>query len=218
MTLDLFAGLPPKPERQDPAPGVVLFKARLAATAEELLSPLNLVLEQAPLRHMRTPGGQTMSVAMSNCGPLGWVTDRHGYRYAPLDPERNQPWPPMPTLLHGAAEEAASEAGFPNFDPDACLINRYDPGARMSLHQDKDEADFSQPIVSFSFGLPAVFLLGGWQRSDPTLKLYLEHGDVLVWGGPARMRFHGVQPIKPGHHPQVGDFRLNLTFRRAAPL
>lgn len=217
MTPDLFAGLPVTPERLDPAPGVVLFKARLTALAAALLAQVDEVLAQAPPRHMRTPGGQSMSVAMTNCGPLGWVTDRQGYRYAARDPEREQPWPPMPEALRQAAVSAAAAAGFPGFAPDACLINRYAPGARMGLHQDRDEADFSQPIVSFSFGLPALFLLGGLARNERTQKLLLEHGDVLVWGGPARLRFHGVQAIQPGCHDLVGECRFNLTFRRAAP-
>jgi alkylated DNA repair protein (DNA oxidative demethylase) len=200
---------------QDIRPGVVLFRGRLQAEAPALLALLAPALAQAPLRHMVTRGGFAMSAAMSNCGALGWVTDRKGYRYAPADPQTGRPWPAMPEGLRQAAVAAADAAGFHDFQPDACLINRYDPGARMGLHQDKDEADFSQPIVSFSFGLPVVFLFGGLSRRDKPEKLCLEHGDVLVWGGPARLCFHGVQTVKPGYHPEVGGYRLNLTFRRA---
>jgi alkylated DNA repair protein (DNA oxidative demethylase) len=213
---DLFHDSPPVPERQDLMPGVTLFRGRLRTDAPLLLAALEPVLTHAPLRHMLTPGGHAMSVAMTNCGALGWITDRKGYRYAAADPQSGKPWPAMPEILRQAAIKAAAEAGFADFAPDACLINRYDPGARMGLHQDKDEADFDQPIVSFSFGLPAVFLFGGLSRRDKPERFRLEHGDALVWGGPARLCFHGVLPIKPGTHPEVGSYRLNLTFRRAA--
>jgi alkylated DNA repair protein (DNA oxidative demethylase) len=164
---------------------------------------------------MHTPGGFRMSVAMSSCGTLGWVTDQHGYRYTRINPENNQPWPAMPTSFLQLAHAAALAAGFNDFVPDACLINRYEPGARMSLHQDKNERDFSQPIVSVSLGLPAVFLFGGLQRSDKTVRVPLAHGDVVVWGGPSRLRFHGVLPLKAGQHPLLGEQRINLTFRKA---
>lgn len=156
-----------------------------------------------------------MSVAMSNCGAAGWITDRNGYRYARHDPVTGSPWPAMPEAFAALAAAAAQQAGFPGFAPDACLINRYEPGARMSLHQDRNEADFGHPIVSVSLGLPAVFLFGGTAREARPLRLPLSHGDVLVWGGPARLRFHGVMPVKPGHHPLLGAARLNLTFRKA---
>jgi alkylated DNA repair protein (DNA oxidative demethylase) len=180
-----------------------------------LLAALNAVVAQAPLRHMVTPGGYRMSVAMTNCGALGWVTDRKGYRYAALDPESGIPWPAMPECFFQLARRAAEEGGFPGFAPDACLINRYEPGAKMSLHQDKDERDFGQPIVSVSLGLPAVFQFGGAARTDPALRVPLLHGDVVVWGGPARLFYHGVQPLKPGLHPVLGGYRFNLTFRKA---
>jgi alkylated DNA repair protein (DNA oxidative demethylase) len=156
-----------------------------------------------------------MSVAMSNCGPLGWVSDRSGYRYAALDPENGRSWPPLPGPFLDLARRAAAAAGFAGFEPDACLVNLYEPGTRLSLHQDRDERDYSAPIVSVSLGLPAVFLFGGLRRGDPAARVPLGHGDVVVWGGPARLRFHGVLPLKPGDHPRLGPRRFNLTFRRA---
>lgn len=156
-----------------------------------------------------------MSVAMTNCGSVGWVTDRSGYRYDPVDPDSGQRWPAMPPLLRQLAEQAASEAGFAAFAPDACLINCYEPGAKMSLHQDRDERDVGAPIVSVSLGLPATFLFGGLKRSDKTQRYRLAHGDVVVWGGPARLAFHGVAPLADGEHARLGRRRINLTFRRA---
>ncbi len=182
---------------------------------ERVLPELRAVLVQSPFRHMVTPGGFTMSAALSSCGALGWTTSPQGYRYSSLDPERQQPWPSMPAVLRELAINAASAAGFDGFAPDACLINRYVPGARMSLHQDKNERDYSAPVVSLSLGLPAVFLFGGHQRSDKTQKISLFHGDVAVWGGVDRLRFHGVLPIKEGAHPRMGPQRINLTFRTA---
>jgi alkylated DNA repair protein (DNA oxidative demethylase) len=201
--------------RLDLSPGAVLLSGRLLDDAPALLTGLAPILECAPLRHMQTRRGYFMSVAMTNCGDVGWVSDRRGYRYSALDPASGQPWPPMPAAFCELATRLAAEAGFAGFHPDACLINRYDIGARLGLHQDKDEADFSAPIVSCSFGLPATFLWGGATRHDKTQKIRLEHGDVLIWGGAARLYFHGVQPIRAGVHPDVGDFRLNLTFRQA---
>ena len=182
---------------------------------DELLSSLKVVVGQSPFRNMITPGGFRMSVAMSNCGPLGWITDRTGYRYTGIDPDTNSSWPEMPSAFRKLAGSAANEAGFPNFVPDACLINRYEPGTRLSLHQDKDEHDFSQPIVSVSLGLPATFLFGGLERGDKTVRIPLVHGDVVVWGGPARLRYHGIAPLREGEHPRLGRFRYNLTFRKA---
>lgn len=209
---DLFHDELPQPP-VDLAEGVALLRGHADAAA--LAEPLRAVLDRAPLRRMSTPGGRVMSVAMSNCGPLGWVTDRRGYRYEPADPATGRPWPPMPEAFAGLAAEAAQTAGFPGFRPDACLINRYEPGARLSLHQDRDERDFGQPIVSVSLGLPAVFLLGGSRRSDPVARLRLEDGDVLVFGGPARLIHHGVKPVETGEHPLLGACRINLTFRKA---
>ncbi|MCD4499905.1 DNA oxidative demethylase AlkB [Chromobacterium vaccinii] len=195
--------------------GAALLHGWARAGDARLLEAVEAVLRQSPPHGMVTPGGQAMSVATSSCGDWGWVSDRRGYRYSAVDPDSGQPWPAMPDPLRELARGAAAEAGFAGFDPDACLINCYLPGARMGLHQDKDERDFSAPIVSVSLGLPAVFLLGGLRRSDKTARILLGHGDVLVWGGPDRMRFHGVQPIKPDVHPLLGGRRINLTFRKA---
>ena len=182
---------------------------------QALLAAIDEVAQAAPLRHMLTPGGQRMSVAMTNCGEVGWVTDRKGYRYDPLDPETGRPWPVLPACFTQLAERAAAQAGFPSFRPDVCLINRYEPGARMSLHQDRDERDFSAPIVSLSLGLSATFLFGGLKRSDRPYRLPLQHGDVVVWGGATRLAYHGIAPVADGCHPLLGRMRLNLTMRRA---
>jgi DNA oxidative demethylase len=181
----------------------------------DLIAHLRDIVEQAPFRHMVTPGGHQMSVAMTNCGSLGWVTDRTGYRYDTNDPQTGRPWPAMPRSFRELAGQAADRAGFGGFSPDACLINRYQPGARMSLHQDKNEHDFGAPIVSVSLGLPATFLFGGLKRSDKARRFRLEHGDVAVWGGPARLLFHGVAPLADGEHVLMGRQRINLTFRKA---
>lgn len=195
--------------------GAGLLRGLALKWEREVLAALESVVSQAPFRHMTTPGGYRMSVAMTNCGSLGWVTDRTGYRYDPRDPESGRQWPELPGPFVELAKQAAAQAGFPNFVPDACLINRYQPGAKLSLHQDRDEADFAHPIVSVSLGLPAVFLFGGLERSDRPVKLPLTHGDVVVWGGPSRLRYHGVMPLKKGHHQQLGPYRVNLTFRKA---
>ena len=197
------------------SPGAVLLPQFALADEASVLAGVRSVTEQAAFRHMQTPGGFRMSVAMSNCGELGWVTDRAGYRYEARDPETGEPWPPMPASLRELARLAAARAGYDGFDPDACLVNRYEPGARMTLHQDKNERDFDAPIVSVSLGLPATFLFGGLARSDRPVRVALEHGDVVVWGGPARLRFHGVMPLADGEHPRLGRMRVNLTFRKA---
>jgi len=194
----------------------MLLRAFAVGGEAALLEDLQTVLTHAPLRHMVTPGGYRMSVAMTNCGALGWVTDRTGYRYDAIDPESGKPWPRIPDSFVRLAAGAAAQAGFERFVPDACLINRYQPGSRLSLHQDRNERDFSEPIVSVSLGLPAVFLFGGLRRGEKANRVPLEHGDVVVWGGPARMRYHGVLPLKQGHHPLLGNRRVNLTFRRAS--
>jgi DNA oxidative demethylase len=180
-----------------------------------LRAAIEEVAMAAPLRHMMTPAGQRMSVAMTNCGRVGWVTDRKGYRYEPLDPETGRAWPALPACFAQLAQHAAAEAGFASFQPDVCLVNRYEPGARMSLHQDRDERDFSAPIVSISLGLAATFLFGGLERRDRPHRLPLEHGDVVVWGGPNRLAYHGIAPIAEGCHPTVGRMRWNLTLRKA---
>ncbi|NHR06394.1 DNA oxidative demethylase AlkB [Chromobacterium haemolyticum] len=197
------------------SPGAALLHRRACEIDAVLLAEVEAVLRQAPPRGMQTPGGRAMSVATSSCGACGWVSDARGYRYAERDPGSGQPWPAMPALLRALAEEAAAEAGFPGFEPDACLINCYAPGAKMSLHQDKDERDFGAPIVSVSLGLPAIFLFGGLSRAERPGRVELAHGDVLVWGGPDRMRFHGVLPVADGMHPLLGRRRINLTFRKA---
>jgi alkylated DNA repair protein (DNA oxidative demethylase) len=196
------------------AEGAVLLRGFVGASEAELIAELRNIVTQAPFRRMATPGGHQMSVAMTNCGNAGWVTDHSGYRYSTEDPETGRPWPAMPPLLRDLADRAADRAGFAAFAPDVCLINRYVPGARMSLHQDKDELDFSAPIVSVSLGLPAIFLFGGLKRSDKPRRFRLEHGDVAVWGGPSRLFFHGVAPLADGEHPLLGRQRLNLTFRK----
>lgn len=197
------------------APGAVLLHDSLGDAEPAVLAALARVAAAAPFRHMTTPGGHRMSVAMTNCGALGWVTDRRGYRYEPADPSTGRAWPAMPAPFRALAIRCAVSAGFSAFDPDACLINRYEPGARMGLHQDRDEQDMNAPIVSISLGLEARFLFGGSQRADPVRRLALRHGDAVVWGGPARLFFHGIAPLKPGAHPVLGPARINLTFRRA---
>ncbi|NIX93507.1 DNA oxidative demethylase AlkB [Pseudomonas fulva] len=208
--LDLFGAQP-----QHLAPCTVLLPGVALEDVEHVLDALRPILRCAPWRHMRTPGGLNMAVGLTNCGALGWISDERGYRYSPVDPLSGRPWPAMPPVLLTLATQCAALAGFEGFVPDACLINHYQPGIRLSLHQDRDEKDFSQPIVSLSLGLPAVFLMGGLQRSDRTQRIALNHGDVLVWGGEDRLRFHGVLPIKPGVHPRMGPRRINLTFRKA---
>ena len=197
------------------AEGAVLLRGFARPLEGEFIAALRAVVEQAPFRHMVTPGGHQMSVAMANCGSLGWVTDRTGYRYENIDPNSGKPWPAMPPAFRDLAGKAAAKAGFDGFSPDACLINRYQSGSRMSLHQDKDEGDFDAPIVSVSLGLPAIFLFGGLKRSDKPQRYRLEHGDVAVWGGPARLKFHGVAPLADGEHALLGRQRINLTFRKA---
>ena len=198
------------------APGAVLLRGFATAESPALAADLRRVLARAPFRHMVTPGGLSMSVAMTNCGSYGWVSERTGYRYDAIDPESGKPWPPMPESFLKLAGEAAAAGGFPGFAPDACLINRYQAGAKLSLHQDKDEHDFGQPIVSVSLGVPATFLFGGAKRADKTQRVPVRHGDVLVWGGPARLNYHGVLPIRAAHHPFAGAHRINLTLRKAA--
>jgi DNA oxidative demethylase len=216
MTMSLFGEMiRTEPEREELAVGAALLRGFALRSEKDLLDALQDVAGVAPFRHMVTPGGHRMSVAMTNCGALGWVTDRTGYRYDRIDPESGKRWPPMPVSFLALATGAAAAAGFPQFLPDACLINRYEPGAKLSLHQDKNERDFDAPIVSVSLGIPAVFLFGGMERGDKTRRMQLTHGDVVVWGGPARLRYHGVMPLKQGHHPVLGANRVNLTFRKA---
>ena len=216
LTADLFESAPDlRPPREAMAEGAVLLRGFARTTDAGLIAEIGAIVAQAPFRHMVTPGGHAMSVAMTNCGVAGWVTDRSGYRYDANDPEAGNPWPAMPPSFRELAARAAAEAGFSGFSPDACLINRYEPGARMSLHQDRDETDFGAPIVSVSLGLSAIFLFGGLKRSDKPRRYRLEHGDIVVWGGPARLNFHGVAPLADGEHALLGRQRINLTFRKA---
>ena len=216
MTLDLFPDEPAVEQRDEPlAPGALVLRGYVRDRAPVLLEALGAVTARAPFRFLVTPGGYQMSVAMTNCGSAGWISDRTGYRYGPLDPLTGEPWPTMPAVFAAVAAESAARAGFACFTPDACLINQYEPGSRLSLHQDKDERDYGAPIVSVSLGLPAVFLFGGGLRSDKSQRVPLAHGDVVVWGGPARLRYHGVLPLKDGEHPLSGRRRINLTFRKA---
>jgi alkylated DNA repair protein (DNA oxidative demethylase) len=204
-----------RPSHERIANGAYLLRGFALDNVTALLAAVEHIETAAPFRHLETPGGFRMSVAMTNCGALGWVSDRRGYRYTTEDPLSGQPWPPMPVLFSRLAENAAQAAGFADFKPDACLVNRYVPGARLTLHQDKDESNFSAPIVSVSLGLPAVFLFGGNSRKDKQRRIALQHGDVVVWGGLARLYHHGVLPLKDGHHADLGRQRVNLTFRRA---
>lgn len=183
-------------------------------SAGAVIDEVRACVRQSPLRHFRTPGGGTMSVLSSNCGDYGWVSDSQGYRYQTTDPKTMQPWPAMPTRLKVLARQAATQCGFHSFDPDVCLINVYRPKAKMGLHRDNDESDFSQPIVSFSLGIPATFLWGGLKRQDKPLHIDLKHGDGLVWGDADRLRYHGIKTLSESHHPATGDVRINLTFRK----
>ncbi len=214
QTFDLFSD-PTSGQPEPMGPRAFLLRGFALPRVDELLPAISRVTDAAPLRHMVTPGGFTMSVALTNCGTLGWTTDRHGYRYSRTDPATGLPWPAMPEVFAALAREAADAAGFPRFEPDACLINRYLPGARMSLHQDKNERDLDAPIVSVSLGMPAVFLFGGHRRSDKAARLELHHGDIAVWGGPDRLRYHGILPLADVPHPVLGSQRINFTFRKA---
>ena len=216
MTMSLFDPTErAEPYKEELCPGAAVLRGFALPDEAALLNAVREVAAKAPFRHMITPGGFRMSVAMTNCGLLGWITDRTGYRYDAIDPESGKSWPPMPRCFLKLAKNAAAEADFPEFLPDACLINRYEAGTKLSLHQDRDEQDFSAPIVSVSLGVPAIFLFGGLNRADKTKRVPVSHGDVVVWGGPARLRFHGVLPLKEGNHPLLGKHRVNLTFRKA---
>lgn len=210
-TMDLFSDLPRQPEKL--GSGAILF-SKFADTAA-LFAEIEQISSISPLRIMMTPGGRPMSVGMTNCGPLGWTSGSTGYRYVATDPQTGRAWPVMPELFRGLASRAAAEAGYENFEPDCCLVNCYHPGTKLSLHQDRDEAGFDDPIVSVSIGLPATFLWGGPERSSPVRKVPLVDGDVIVFGGSSRLTYHGVAEIEDGHHPLTGARRFNLTFRHA---
>ena len=215
MTADLFDSVAEaQPSREEIADGAVLLRGFVRPIESELIEAVRAIVAQSPFRRMTTPGGHLMSVAMTNCGERGWITDHTGYRYDPIDPRTGAPWSEMPAVLRNLALSAAEQGGFADFAPDACLVNHYEPGTRLSLHQDKDELDFSAPIVSVSLGLPATFLFGGLARADKPRRFRLVHGDVVVWGGPSRLAFHGVAPLAEGEHPLLGRIRINLTFRR----
>lgn len=215
MTADLFDSVAEaQPSREEIADGAVLLRGFVKPIESELIEAVRAIVAQSPFRRMTTPGGHLMSVAMTNCGERGWITDHTGYRYDPIDPRTEAPWPAMPPVLRDLARGAAQQGFFSGFAPDACLVNRYEPGTRLSLHQDKDELDYSAPIVSVSLGLPATFLFGGMARSDKPRRYRLVHGDVVVWGGASRLAFHGVAPLADGEHALLGRKRINLTFRR----
>lgn len=213
---DLFDSLPMEEGEGDVtlAPGAMILRGFARPYETALVDAFRAVIADAPFRHLITPGGYRMSVAMTNCGSVGWVSDRSGYRYAPTDPDSGKPWPAMPDGFADLAAKTAAQVGFAGFRPDACLINCYEPGAKLSLHQDKDELDLDAPIVSVSLGLPAVFQFGGMARSDRPARHRLTHGDVVVWGGPSRLAYHGVLPLADGEHPLLGRQRINLTFRK----
>jgi alkylated DNA repair protein (DNA oxidative demethylase) len=217
MTLDLFDTEELSDNRQQQlAQDAVVLRAFATPYVAQLLPQLEAIQQASPFRHLVTPGGFRMSVAMTCCGALGWTSDRRGYRYSAIDPDNGRRWPAMPDVFLQLAQAAAAQAGFDGFLPDACLINRYQPGTRLSLHQDKDEQDYDAPIVSVSLGIPAMFLFGGHERSDKAARVPLFHGDVVVWGGVDRLRYHGVLPLKEAEHPLLGGQRINLTFRKAA--
>lgn len=210
---DLFGA--EEPATMPLGPGAMLLRGFARDEERALVESVRTVESAASFRHMMTPGGHAMSVAMTNCGDAGWVADRRGYRYATTDPETNRAWPPMPPLFAGLATRAAAAAGYGGFAPDSCLINRYEPGARMGLHQDLNEGDLAQPIVSISLGLPVTFLFGGPKRAGSPQRMRLDSGDAVIWGGPSRLFFHGVNPLPEGTHPLTGALRYNLTFRKA---
>jgi len=218
MTLNLFATDEASPLPDETlAPGAMVLRGFALPDQGVLWADLQRVMAEAPLRHMTTPGGFTMSVAMTNCGLLGWVSDETGYRYDPVDPDSGKAWPAVPESFVSLATRSAEKAGFPGFTPDVCLVSRYLPGARLSLHQDRDERDKRAPIVSISLGLPAVFLFGGTKRTDKAARVPLRHADVVVWGGPSRLNYHGVLALKDATpHHLIGGVRINLSFRKAA--
>ena len=216
-TGDLFGTLPRRTVQSTErlTEGAVVLRAFAAGDEAALMDGIREVERVAPFRHLVTPGGFRMSVAMTNCGEVGWVSDLSGYRYDPVDPTTKKHWPPMPASFREIFARAAIAGGFTGFESDCCLINRYEAGARLSLHQDRDERGYDSPIVSVSLGLPATFLFGGNRRADKPRRLLLESGDVTVWGGPARLAFHGIAPLLAGEHPLTGPYRFNITFRRA---
>ena len=213
--IDLLSCLKPAQTVERLSEGAVILRGYVGDRAAALVAAVADIAAVAPFRNMMTPGGYRMSVAMANCGRAGWVTDRRGYRYDPVDPFTGRQWPEMPALFQRLATDAAAAGGFAGFEPDACLINRYESGTKLSLHRDEDERDMTAPIVSVSLGLPAIFLFGGNSRSDRPRRILLESGDVVVWGGPDRLVYHGVAPLAEGEDPLTGNRRINLTFSKA---
>ena len=212
---DLLSSLEPAPAVERLSDAAVVLRGFARDNAAELVAAVDDITAVAPFRNMITPGGFRMFVGMTNCGRAGWVTDRRGYRYEPVDPITGNRWPPMPEAFRRLAESASAAGGYPSFEPDACLINLYEPGTRLSLHRDENERDLTAPIVSVSLGLPATFLFGGNRRSDRPRRILLESGDVVVWGGRDRLVYHGVAPLAEGDDPLSGSRRINLTFRKA---
>jgi DNA oxidative demethylase len=210
--MNLFSQLAAEPTHEEIYPGAVLMRGLALPQDEEFFAAMEAVLAQAPLHHATTPSGLPMGVMVSDCG----TPEAFRHRWDPQNPAVRRMWPPIPRALLEFALRCAVRSGFPHFRPDTLHFNRYQAGTKLGIHQDRHEIDFTQPIVSVSLGLECIFLLGGFQRTDPTKRILLEHGDVIVWGGPSRMRFHGVQPLKPGHHPLAGPYRYNLTFRKTA--
>jgi len=214
-TSSLFDSVPTGKHSEALGPGAVILRGFASELTPQLLAAVDGVTARSPFRHLITPGGFRMSVAMTNCGDVGWVSDRTGYRYDPIDPQTGSAWPLMPAVLRELAGNAVAQAGFASFHPDACLINRYEPGTKLSLHRDYDERDATAPIVSVSIGVPAIFQWGGLRRNDRTRRIPLANGDVVVWGGESRFVYHGIAPLQENHHSLTGQRRINLTFRKA---
>jgi alkylated DNA repair protein (DNA oxidative demethylase) len=212
---NLLSSLAPAPAVERLSEAAAVLRGFARDQAADLVAAVDSVAARAPFRNMMTPGGFRMSVGMTNCGRAGWVTDRKGYRYEPRDPITGNPWPPIPGVFRRLAESAAAAGGYSGFAPDACLMNLYEPGTRLSLHRDENERDLTAPIVSVSLGLSATFLFGGNRRNDRTRRVPLDSGDVVVWGGPDRLVYHGVAPLADGNDPLTGRRRINLTFRKA---
>ena len=210
--MNLFTQLETEPTYEEVTPGAVLMRGLALPQDREFLAAVDTITAAAPVHHAVTPSGLPMGVMVTDCGDSRAFANR----WDPANPTHKRVWPPMPVVLRDFAIRCAVRAGFPKFRPDACHINQYEAGIKLGLHQDRHECDMTQPIVSVSFGLECVFLFGGLQRMDKPRHILLEHGDVFVWGGPARMCFHGVQPLKPGSHPLTGPYRINLTFRKIA--
>ena len=200
------------------AKGAYWLRGFALPQADTICAMLIEHLKNYPPQQMMTPMGYSMSVRTTSFGEFGWVSSKQGYGYAVKNSFTNESWPPIPESFFDLAQRAANQAGYVNFKPDTCLINVYEIGDKMGLHQDKDEADFSKPIVSVSLGLPVIFQFGGLTRTAKTLKVPLSHGDVVVWGADSRLCFHGVLPLKAGTHGTLGQRRINLTFRKAGKM